>query len=336
METTNYKYYEVELDFTDEAQIIMASSEEEAREEIASRYAEVAIQSVKEVDSTSFAVGDTEVAKKQNTANHSILAGKNPFQEEAEDLEELDLTRVKKAVEKGGTNKAMKMKASELRKEIDAAKARQKEGGKLATEELTDFEKQMQEKRGLWDNIHAKRKRIKNGSGERMRKPGSDGAPSAKDLKDSQKEDVNESVEFITEATDKLMYLARIGLVNRNEVVLLRKALKIKKENEPMSRRYRDILLKVMDKLIAMIMNNDQMFNRARKSVQEEAEIVEMFDNILTEAGYCDPPKNMKEFRKRYPDLAKKIKSTDSGDFNTAQQTVSESYSNHLSLITKK
>jgi len=41
-------------------------------------------------------------------------------------------------------------------------------------------------KRGLWDNIHAKRKRIKAGSGEKMRKPGSKGAPSAKDLKDSQ------------------------------------------------------------------------------------------------------------------------------------------------------
>tara|TARA_R100000734_G_C3218354_1_gene30844 strand:+ start:227 stop:445 length:219 start_codon:yes stop_codon:yes gene_type:complete len=41
-------------------------------------------------------------------------------------------------------------------------------------------------KRGLWDNIHAKRKRIKAGSGETMRKPGSKGAPTAKDFKDSQ------------------------------------------------------------------------------------------------------------------------------------------------------
>ena len=41
-------------------------------------------------------------------------------------------------------------------------------------------------KRGLWDNIHAKRARIKAGSGEKMRKPGSEGAPSAKNLKDSQ------------------------------------------------------------------------------------------------------------------------------------------------------
>jgi hypothetical protein len=44
------------------------------------------------------------------------------------------------------------------------------------------------EKKGLWANIHAKRKRIKNGSGERMRKPGSKGAPSAGDLKDAGKD----------------------------------------------------------------------------------------------------------------------------------------------------
>ena len=41
-------------------------------------------------------------------------------------------------------------------------------------------------RRGLWDNIHAKRKRIKEGSGEKMRKPGSKGATSAKALKESQ------------------------------------------------------------------------------------------------------------------------------------------------------
>ena len=41
-------------------------------------------------------------------------------------------------------------------------------------------------KRGLWDNIHAKRKRIAAGSGEKMRKKGDKGAPSAKDLKESQ------------------------------------------------------------------------------------------------------------------------------------------------------
>jgi hypothetical protein len=39
---------------------------------------------------------------------------------------------------------------------------------------------------GLWDNIHAKQERIKHGSGEHMRKPGSKGAPTDYDLKHSQ------------------------------------------------------------------------------------------------------------------------------------------------------
>jgi len=38
-------------------------------------------------------------------------------------------------------------------------------------------------KRGLWDNIHAKRARIKAGSGETMRKPGTRGAPTSADFK---------------------------------------------------------------------------------------------------------------------------------------------------------
>ena len=39
---------------------------------------------------------------------------------------------------------------------------------------------------GLWANIKAKRDRIARGSGERMRKPGEEGAPTAKALRDSQ------------------------------------------------------------------------------------------------------------------------------------------------------
>jgi len=41
--------------------------------------------------------------------------------------------------------------------------------------------------KGLYDNIHAKRKRIKAGSGEKMRKPGSKGAPTAKAFKKAAK-----------------------------------------------------------------------------------------------------------------------------------------------------
>ena len=42
-------------------------------------------------------------------------------------------------------------------------------------------------KRGLYANIQAKRKRIAAGSGEKMRKPGEPGAPTAKAFRESTK-----------------------------------------------------------------------------------------------------------------------------------------------------
>jgi hypothetical protein len=42
-------------------------------------------------------------------------------------------------------------------------------------------------KPGLYANIHAKQKRIAAGSGEKMRKAGSKGAPSAADFKQAAK-----------------------------------------------------------------------------------------------------------------------------------------------------
>lgn len=65
-------------------------------------------------------------------------------------------------------------------------------------DEKEDKKKEMKEgKTGLWANIHAKRKRIKAGSGERMRKPGSEGAPTNADFKAA-----SESVE-VEEGLDK-------------------------------------------------------------------------------------------------------------------------------------
>lgn len=55
---------------------------------------------------------------------------------------------------------------------------------RIVSEEVEEIE----EKTGLWDNIHAKRKRIKAGSGERMRKPGSKGAPTNADFKAASEE----------------------------------------------------------------------------------------------------------------------------------------------------
>lgn len=45
----------------------------------------------------------------------------------------------------------------------------------------------MATKPGLYANIHAKQARIKAGSGEKMNKPGSKNAPTAKEFKNSAK-----------------------------------------------------------------------------------------------------------------------------------------------------
>jgi hypothetical protein len=89
--------------------------------------------------------------------------------------------------------------AALLKRERDAKEKKEPLGVK--TEEVEDLD----EKRGLWDNIHAKRKRIKAGSGERMRKPGSEGAPSAADLKAS----ANEAFEQIDESAKVVAHLIK-------------------------------------------------------------------------------------------------------------------------------
>jgi hypothetical protein len=57
---------------------------------------------------------------------------------------------------------------------------------KIINEQLDTAFNDLLEKSGLWANIHAKRQRIKAGSGERMRKPGEKGAPTPAGLKSAQ------------------------------------------------------------------------------------------------------------------------------------------------------
>ena len=83
-----------------------------------------------------------------------------------------------------------KMKYKNLKEivgELQNASKMHKKQAKKIDEHINEMESgdSPTKKRGLWDNIHAKRKRIKKGSGETMRKPGSKGAPSKQDLIDS-------------------------------------------------------------------------------------------------------------------------------------------------------
>ena len=59
-------------------------------------------------------------------------------------------------------------------------------GKKKARRDDTDFTQYAEGGQvGLYANIHAKKKRIAAGSGEKMRKPGTKGAPTAEEFKKS-------------------------------------------------------------------------------------------------------------------------------------------------------
>lgn len=75
-----------------------------------------------------------------------------------------------------------KAKSKDISKKPEDRDIVVKEGTEMKASEILN-----EGKPGLWANIHAKRERIKSGSGERMRKPGSKGAPSAQDFKDAAK-----------------------------------------------------------------------------------------------------------------------------------------------------
>ena len=114
-----------------------------------------------------------------------------------------------------------------------------KAADKLAKEEANLDEG----KRGLWDNIHAKRKRIAAGSGERMRKPGSKGAPSNQDLKNSQ-EEVKESFEYNFNALEEA-----VKSIDRGEYDY----------EGQMSRTQLQTTMRNCQDLIGMIKNDDNM-----------------------------------------------------------------------------
>jgi hypothetical protein len=66
----------------------------------------------------------------------------------------------------------------------DIAASKMPKGKKKARRDNTDFTQYAKGgKVGLYDNIHKKQARIAAGSGEHMRKPGSKGAPTAKQFK---------------------------------------------------------------------------------------------------------------------------------------------------------
>ena len=125
---------------------------------------------------------------------------------------------------------------------------------------------------------------------------------------------------------DKLQYLARLGLVNKNEVLSLAKAMQLKNSKQQLPYFYRDILFSVLDKLTNMVIGKTQMFNRARQAVKEDADHYDVdlegyvvdtimtLEDLMVEAGYMDQPRTKAEIKKKFPDTEKDVKNKASRD----------------------
>lgn len=93
-----------------------------------------------------------------------------------------------KEMQKEDTGVLSPRQAKERIKRLDNIR-KQRTADAKERQAANDKEKNMTQKEGLWDNIRKKRERIKQGSGERMRKPGEKGAPTADALARAKAED---------------------------------------------------------------------------------------------------------------------------------------------------
>lgn len=138
---------------------------------------------------------------------------------------------------------------------------------------------------GLWDNIHAKRERIAKGSGEKMRKPGSKGAPTKQNFVDAQEAVQPKSPrDKFKDSLKKHGYDADKGADR-----LLALIAKQKKEREEHEKKYAHLYSEASEPTVA-----DKIVNAgvaARKAVSDVASNFRPFD----EKSYQDRVKMKKQ-----------------------------------------
>jgi len=126
--------------------------------------------------------------------------------------------------------------------------------------------------KGLWDNIHNKRARIKKGSGETMRDKGDKGAPTPSQMKRSQDEEVEESINIEEglkdQLTPKLIQLLRMGMVDKEELEVMKRAIKTEK-NSLENPLLRGKLYDLLEKLLDAVNDDSQIWLRLRNRIQK-------------------------------------------------------------------
>ncbi len=151
------------------------------------------------------------------------------------------------------------------RKEQIIADAERKLNFKIKELQYMKMKKEM-ENEGLWDNIHKKRERIKRGSGERMRKKGEKGAPTADAINKAKAGKTQGSTSEALKPTQKPMLkrvkarFPRLKPGTQEEIVML-----VKPKGQINSKRfvelgqaYDKMDMKKLDQLIAKYSKEDK------------------------------------------------------------------------------
>ena len=124
-------------------------------------------------------------------------------------------------------------------------------------------------KKGLYANIHAKRERIKRGSGERMRKPGSEGAPTEQAFKDAAKT-VKEGTDIMEKRLSHGMSIADIAEKHKTSIkaieLQIEKGIKVEKEHTDSEAEARTI---AMDHLVEIPDYYDRLLAMEKEATKE-------------------------------------------------------------------
>ena len=146
-------------------------------------------------------------------------------------------------------------------------------------------------KPGLWDNIHAKRKRIASGSGEKMRKPGSEGAPTKQDFENSRTEATSSEDKMYADAAKTL-----ISLLDRKKKEAKGPAHSIGYYAAQVARSYSNMSPRKLQSMLpsdyvfeehgAGEEGTDKLAKRYKKDTPGES-VNEAFENMLNEENQC-------------------------------------------------
>jgi hypothetical protein len=103
-------------------------------------------------------------------------------------------------------------------------------------------------------------------------------------------------LEEAKDKTDKRFdLLARLGLVEKDELANLRLAMKTLSEDKQLSIKQRDLLLNVYESLISLVTGDDTMFSRMKIKVQEQMLDEKKEDDVPFDGPYTKTPDSVKD-----------------------------------------